>query len=103
MHACNEAEERKQGHEMGTLRAVAAQLKLFAGMQVRNVATLAGNIATGSPISDLNPIWVAAGAEFVVQRAGGAERRVAAADFFRGYRFASVCASCAVFSRTWAR
>lgn len=101
LHACNEAEEHKQGHEVGTLRAVAAQLKLFAGVQVRNVATLAGNIATGSPISDLNPIWVAAGAEFVVQRAGGAERRVAAADFFRGYRFASVCASCAMLPRTW--
>lgn len=33
-------------------------LKWFAGHQIRNVATFAGNIATASPISDLNPIFM---------------------------------------------
>uniref|UniRef100_A0A914HAN1 FAD-binding PCMH-type domain-containing protein n=1 Tax=Globodera rostochiensis TaxID=31243 RepID=A0A914HAN1_GLORO len=34
-------------------------LSLFAGNHVRNMATVAGNMATASPISDLNPIWMA--------------------------------------------
>jgi xanthine dehydrogenase/oxidase len=41
---------------------VRKQLRYFAGRQVKNVATPAGNIATGSPISDLNPAWMALGA-----------------------------------------
>lgn len=40
--------------------AVLTQLKYFAGRQIRNVATPAGNIATASPISDLNPVFVSA-------------------------------------------
>ncbi len=36
----------------------------FAGNQIRNVSAVGGNIVTGSPISDLNPIWMASGASF---------------------------------------
>ncbi|CAB4068821.1 XDH [Lepeophtheirus salmonis] len=36
-------------------------LKWFASKQIRNVGSIAGNIMTGSPISDLNPILIAAG------------------------------------------
>ena len=35
-------------------------LRWFAGKQIRNVSSIAGNIMTGSPISDLNPIFMAA-------------------------------------------
>ncbi len=35
--------------------AILSNLAYFASNQIRNVATLAGNIATASPISDLNP------------------------------------------------
>ena len=35
-------------------------LRWFAGKQIRNVAAVGGNIVTGSPISDLNPIFMAA-------------------------------------------
>jgi xanthine dehydrogenase/oxidase len=76
--------------------ALRRQLRWFAGLQVRNVATVGGNVATGSPISDLNPLWVALGATFVLVRAtapsSSAEpseittRKVAAADMFIGYR-----------------
>ncbi|KAJ2379874.1 hypothetical protein GGI05_006496, partial [Coemansia sp. RSA 2603] len=38
-----------------TFAALRDNLRFFAGRQIRNVATLAGNIATASPISDLNP------------------------------------------------
>ena len=41
---------------------------------------------TGSPISDLNPLWMAAGAVFTVVGAGTEQRQVLASDFFLGYR-----------------
>ena len=31
-------------------------LHWFAGKQIRNAAAVGGNIMTGSPISDLNPV-----------------------------------------------
>ena len=34
-------------------------IRYFAGRQIRNVGTPAGNLATASPISDLNPVFVA--------------------------------------------
>jgi len=33
----------------------------------RNVATLGGNIVNASPISDLNPVWIALNAHFKIQ------------------------------------
>ncbi|KAG5679787.1 hypothetical protein PVAND_009325 [Polypedilum vanderplanki] len=42
-------------------------LHWFSGTQVRNVASIGGNIVTSSPISDLNPILLAAGAKLEVQ------------------------------------
>lgn len=36
--------------------AMLKQLKYFAGRQIRNVDTPAGNLVTASPISDLNPV-----------------------------------------------
>lgn len=40
--------------------AILENLRWFAGPQIRSVATLGGNIATATSISDLNPIWIAA-------------------------------------------
>eukprot|EP01025_Chloroclados_australasicus_P046435 TRINITY_DN5123_c0_g1_i6.p1 TRINITY_DN5123_c0_g1~~TRINITY_DN5123_c0_g1_i6.p1 ORF type:complete len:1400 (-),score=162.31 TRINITY_DN5123_c0_g1_i6:601-4416(-) len=68
------------------LQAVCRQLKWFAGSQIRNAASLAGNIVTGSPISDLNPLWIALGAKFVVQGKAHGQREINAKDFFLGYR-----------------
>ncbi|EER16263.1 xanthine dehydrogenase, putative [Perkinsus marinus ATCC 50983] len=71
------------------LRGVVAMLRLFASEHVRNLATLGGNIVTASPISDLNVIWVAAGATFRIAMLESAEvkyRDVAADDFFLSYR-----------------
>ena len=71
--------------------AMRRQLRWFAGRQVRNAASVGGNVCTGSPISDLNPLWVALGATFVLAAAGEADgeiaqRSIRAADFFLGYR-----------------
>ena len=39
--------------------AVLQMTNWFAGDQIRNVASIGGNIMTSSPISDLNQIWLA--------------------------------------------
>jgi len=56
------------------------------GRQIRNTGTLGGNIATASPISDLNPLWMAFGATFTVISQEGGTRTLPAAKFFLGYR-----------------
>lgn len=44
-------------------KAVVEMMHYFAGKQIRNVASIGGNIMTGSPISDLNPLFNAAAIE----------------------------------------
>ena len=61
-------------------------MALFAGGAVRGAALLGGNLATASPIGDLAPIFLACGASMVAQREGEAARRIAASEFFTGYR-----------------
>ncbi|KAF8057662.1 XDH1 [Scenedesmus sp. PABB004] len=73
-------------HRTRGFAAAAEQLRWFAGRQIRNVGTLGGNIATASPISDLNPLWMAFGATFVLAGARGARREVPATNFFLAYR-----------------
>jgi xanthine dehydrogenase/oxidase len=50
-------------HETRLYQAIVDMLHWFAGKQIRNAASVGGNIMTGSPISDLNPIFTAAGVE----------------------------------------
>ena len=45
----------------------------IAGWQVRNMGTVGGNIANGSPIGDTPPVLIALGAEITLRR--GSERR----------------------------
>ena len=52
----------------------------IAGWQVRNMGTIGGNIANGSPIGDTPPVLIAMGAEVVLRR--GAERRVLPLETF---------------------
>lgn len=47
-------------HETSLFRSVVKMLHYFAGKQIRNVASVGGNIMTGSPISDMIPIFTAA-------------------------------------------
>jgi len=82
---------RKQPHaRTGALRAIRDQLRYFAGRQIRNAASVGGNVATASPISDANPVWVALGASVVVRAPSvddGNETTISLADgFFTGYR-----------------
>ncbi len=65
--------------------ALHQMLKVFAAHQIRNVATLGGNIGTASPIGDTLPALMAYGAQIVLQsRRGG--RTVSADSFVKGYR-----------------
>ncbi|VFQ73261.1 unnamed protein product [Cuscuta campestris] len=59
---CNE----RDLYETSSCRALMEQIKWFAGTQIRNVASVGGNICTASPISDLNPLWMAARAKLQI-------------------------------------
>ncbi|KAK1171408.1 xanthine dehydrogenase/oxidase isoform X1 [Acipenser oxyrinchus oxyrinchus] len=73
-------------HKTEVFQAVLEQLRWFAGQQIRNVAAIGGNIMTASPISDLNPVFMAAGCKLTLLSKGG--KRVIKIDdkFFTGYR-----------------
>ena len=57
----------------------------FAARQIRNRATLAGNVVTASPIGDMPPLLLALDAEIVMAKKGST-RTVSISDFFVGYR-----------------
>ncbi|XP_066570925.1 xanthine dehydrogenase/oxidase-like [Amia ocellicauda] len=77
-------------HQTQVFQAVLEQLQWFAGQQIRNVAAVGGNIMTASPISDLNPVFMAAGCLLTLLSKGG--KRVVKIDdkFFTGYRKTAV-------------
>jgi xanthine dehydrogenase small subunit len=69
----------------GLFPALDEMLHWFAARQVRNRATLGGNIGTASPIGDLPPVLLALDATVRLTSAQG-ERWLPLADFFLGYR-----------------
>ena len=56
----------------------------IGGEQVRNMGTIGGNIANGSPIGDTPPPLIALGSRLVLRR-GAARRTLALEDFFIAY------------------
>ncbi|MCE9599868.1 MAG: xanthine dehydrogenase small subunit [Spirochaetia bacterium] len=60
-------------------------LDIFAAEQIRNAATIGGNIANGSPIADSLPVLYALNASLTLSSVGGS-RQVLINDFFRGYK-----------------
>lgn len=65
--------------------SLADMLRRFASLQVRNAATLGGNIANGSPIGDGPPALIALGATLHLRR-GQDRRAMQLEDFFLDYR-----------------
>ena len=59
-------------------------LRRYGSMQVRNAATLGGNIANGSPIGDSPPALIALNAKLHLQK-GDEQRTIALEDFFISY------------------
>ncbi|MFY0617857.1 xanthine dehydrogenase small subunit [Shimia sp.] len=56
----------------------------IAGWQVRNMGTVGGNIANGSPIGDTPPVLIALGASITLRK-GDERREVSLEDFFIAY------------------
>ncbi|XP_004627432.1 xanthine dehydrogenase/oxidase [Octodon degus] len=73
-------------HMTEVFKGVVEQLRWFAGKQIKSVASIGGNIITASPISDLNPVFMASGAKLTLVSKG--TRRTVRMDhtFFPGYR-----------------
>ncbi|XP_024052534.1 xanthine dehydrogenase/oxidase [Terrapene carolina triunguis] len=67
-------------------QAVLEQLRWFAGPQIKNVAALGGNIMTASPISDLNPVFMACGSKLTLVSNEGKRTIRMDEKFFTGYR-----------------
>ncbi len=59
-------------------------MRRLGGLQVRNLGTVCGNIANGSPIGDMPPALIAAGATLVL-RQGDARRELPLEAFFLAY------------------
>ena len=60
-------------------------IKLISSTQIRNMATVAGNIANASPIGDLSIFFLALNAELTLEK-DGAERMVSLRRFYKGYK-----------------
>ena len=71
------------------LPALHKMLKVFGSLQIRNLATLGGNIASASPIGDMLPLLFAYKSEIKLQSVDN-ERIVPIEDFIKGYRFTDI-------------
>ena len=69
----------------GIFPSLDEMLHWFAARQIRNRATLGGNLGTASPIGDLPPVLLALDAELTIASLTGT-RTILLADFFKGYR-----------------
>lgn len=69
----------------GAYQAIAESGALVGSIQVRNLATVGGNICNAAPSADMAPPLVALEAQAVIAGPKG-ERRVPMADFFTGVR-----------------
>ncbi len=69
----------------GAYRSIAESAALVGSIQVRNLATVGGNLCNAAPSADMAPPLVALEAQAVIAGPGG-ERRVPMADFFTGVR-----------------
>ncbi len=76
---------RIQAELEGVFPSLDEMLFWFAACQVRNRATLGGNIGTASPIGDLPPVLLSLDADINIAGSRG-NRTVPLANFFKGYR-----------------
>ena len=74
--------ERTAAREFPALRDM---LRVFGSRQIRNRATMGGNLVTASPIGDSAPVLLSLDASLVIASRQG-ERRVPISEFFQGYR-----------------
>ncbi|KZM21503.1 uncharacterized protein EKO05_0006242 [Ascochyta rabiei] len=82
---CEDAVEHYGEGRGQPFATILKQIRYFAGRQIRNVGTPAGNLATASPISDLNPVFVATNATLVAKSLKETTE-IPMSTFFKGYR-----------------
>lgn len=63
-----------------------AYMKLLSSTPIRNIATIAGNIANGSPIGDFTIILLALNAQLILTNKTDASRSLSLKDFYLGYK-----------------
>ncbi len=72
--------------ELGAIApSLVESARVFGGQMVRNTATVAGNICSGSPAADLVPPLLVLDADVTLTSRSGS-RTLALADFFHGYK-----------------
>ncbi len=81
--------EKLKSHTAGKLPALYKMLRIFGSLQIRNLATIGGNIGSASPIGDTLPLLIAYKANIQLQSATS-ERMVRMEDFIRGYRLTDI-------------
>ncbi|HTL90527.1 MAG TPA: FAD binding domain-containing protein, partial [Leptolyngbya sp.] len=69
----------------GIFPSLDEMLHWFAARQIRNRATIGGNIGTASPIGDLPPVLLSLDAELTIANLSET-RTIPLIDFFKGYR-----------------
>ena len=74
-----------EDYSCGTCPPLERMVRYFGARQIKNRATVGGNLCTASPIGDLAPAFISLGAEAVVLSRAG-ERRMSLEDFFVDYR-----------------
>ncbi len=79
------ASSRRARALRGPYLAIAESAAMVGSLQVRNLATVGGNLCNAAPSADMAPPLVALDAVAVIAGPGG-ERRVPIADFFTGVR-----------------
>lgn len=77
---------QKLGRRAFVLEALRKQLRYFAGRQIRNVASLAGSLATASPISDSAPLLLAVGARITIRSQSKGTFNIPITSWFLRYR-----------------
>ena len=60
-------------------------IERIGSRQIRNLGTLGGNVANGSPIGDTPPVFFALNARLILASVNG-EREIAIQDFYHGYK-----------------
>lgn len=60
-------------------------LKVFGSLQIRNLATIGGNVGSASPIGDALPVLIADRAKIILQ-SSKSKREIDIEDFIKGYR-----------------
>lgn len=81
--------EKLKAHTLEKLPALHNMLQIFGSLQIRNLATIGGNIGSASPIGDMLPLLIAYKAKVKLQ-SQDSERIIPLAEFIKGYRLTDI-------------